>query len=108
MRLFRPDDGRTPTPRAVDCGSREETRTMEDIRHSRLRFAVAAVAVAAGTAGGAAGRGDAAPAQKAHHASHLRRAGHSAQAQLKHGLLRIEGTQESDAITLQLRADRPD
>jgi Ca2+-binding RTX toxin-like protein len=84
---------------------------MEDIRNSRLRFAVSAVAavtVAVGTAGAAAGRGGAAPAQTAHHASHLRRAGHGEQAQLKHGLLRVEGTQESDAITLQLRADRPD
>ncbi len=75
--------------------TREETRTMEDIRNSRLRFvvsAVAAVTVAAGTAGVAAGRGDAAPAQKAQHASHLRRAGHGEQAQLKHGLLRVEGT----------------
>ena len=70
--------------------------------------AVAAVTVAAGAAGVAAGRGDAAPAQKAHHASHLRRAGHGEQAQLKHGVLRSRAPTGNDGSRLASRPVSPD
>ena len=84
---------------------------MREIRSRRSRVAlstVAAVAVVAGAAAVTAGPADATPARDTHRASHLRRAGHNEQAQLKHGVLTVEGTERSDTITLQLQADRPD
>src|SRR5205809_2466025 len=112
MRLGRPDDGRTPNSHEPRVAAHERRRaSMRDIRIRRSRLAVsavAAVAVVASTAGIANGRGDAAPALKAHHVSRLHRAAHFEQAQLKHGVLTVEGTQGSDTITLALHADRPD
>ena len=87
-------------------------RLKELIRRKELRtprLAVSAVAVAAvvaGAAGVAAAPGSAAGAAKAH-AAHPSKDPKFKRPKLKHGLLSIEGTDESDAITLRLQAGDP-
>jgi Ca2+-binding RTX toxin-like protein len=79
-------------------------RTMRPMRLAVSMVALAAVV--AGTAGIAAGQGNAAPARKAYAASHPHKAKFK-HPKLRHGVLRIKGTEAGDKIALRLQAGDP-
>jgi Ca2+-binding RTX toxin-like protein len=81
---------------------------MTKIGTKRSRSAVSAVAVVAGAAAIAAGHGEAAPTHEAGGTLYQHSAHHFEQAELKHGVLSVEGTDASEAIALRLEAGRPD
>ena len=74
-------------------------------------LAASAVIVALGIAGAvaaiAAGQGNAAPAIKADNASHSSKESRFKHPKLKHGVLRVKGTEASDKIALRLQAGNP-
>jgi Ca2+-binding RTX toxin-like protein len=75
-----------------------------------VRFAVSAVAVAAAVAGATgivAGQGNAAPGTKAKKASFPPKESKFKHPKLKHGVLRVKGTEATDKIALRLQAGNP-
>jgi hypothetical protein len=81
------------------------------LKKSRVvRLAAAAVAMAAAVAGATgivAGQGNAAPAIKADKVSQSSKKSGFKRPKLKHGLLRVKGTEASDKIALRLQAGNP-
>jgi Ca2+-binding RTX toxin-like protein len=77
-------------------------------RAMRLAASAAAVAAAvAGATGIVAGQGNAAPPIKANEVSHPSKETRFKPPKLKHGVLRVKGTNESDKIALRLQAGNP-
>jgi hypothetical protein len=86
----------------------EKLLRLKQSRSARLVTSATAVAAAVVAAAGIlAAQGAAAPAVNAHTTSHLRKNAGIKRPKLRHGALRVEGTEASDTIALRLRAGDP-